>query len=362
MASSAEGMVHDSAEAVREEVERNLVRYKNLTKLFFNSPEPEVGMTPKKIVWTKNKAKLYHYIPMAEKSIGVPILIIYALINRSYIVDLAPGNSLVEYLLKQGFDIYLLDWGTPGIEDRSLTFADYIYDYIPRAVEKVLEISKAEELGLFGYCMGGTMTAMYAALYPDDPYKYLTFLASPFDFADAGLYTRWLDKETFGVDKLVDVIGNVPGDFIDYGNKMLKPVTNFVTSHVNLWNRAWDEKFIEGWQVMNKWISDGTPFPGETFREWIKDFYQENKLVNKELKLRGQTVDLSNIRRPVLNIIAEKDHIAPIQQTECLKKYISSTDYKAIIVPGGHISAIVGKPAAKNLWPKLTKWLLKQSK
>src|SRR5205807_5567602 len=137
-----------------------LKKYAKGIQIILDGAQAPTGQTPKEVIWTKNKAKLYHYEPAIEKRFPVPILLIYALINRPYVMDLMPGNSLVEYLANQGFDVYMLDWGTPGDEDKDLTFEDYVLDYIPRAVRKVLRHSHAEELSLIGFCMGVTMTAI----------------------------------------------------------------------------------------------------------------------------------------------------------------------------------------------------------
>ncbi len=155
----------------------------------------ETGQTPKEVIWTKNKAKLYRYEPTRQKLFPVPILLVYALINKPYVLDLLPGASLVEYLVNQGFDVYLLDWGTPGDEDRHLALDHYILDYIPRAARKMLQAAHAHEFTLLGYCMGGTMSAMYAALFPALPLKNLILLTSPIDFS-AGTY--WLIRRPDG--------------------------------------------------------------------------------------------------------------------------------------------------------------------
>lgn len=320
-------------------------------------PEPEVGQSPKEVIWTKNKAKLYHYKPVKDILHPVPILMTYALINRPYILDLAPGNSLVEYLVNQGFDVYMIDWGVAGLEDKNLKYDDYIFDYLNPAVKKVFRTSGAKEITLLGYCMGGTITAMYAALKSELPIKNIVFLASPFDFSDAGLYSKWLDKKYFNIDKMVDVIGNIPADFIDVGNKMLKPVSNFYSSYKSLWERMWDQKFVEEWMYLNKWINDGVPFPGEAFRQWIKEFYQNNRLVRGELKLRGEKVDLSQISCPVLNVIGDRDHIVQPNQSKAIENYISSNDYEEFSVLTGHVSLVAGRQAAKVVWPKIGDWL-----
>ena len=130
-------------------------KYAEGVKTIVEGAQADTGQTPKEVIWTKNKAKLYHYQSQAEKKHPVPVLLIYALVNRSYILDLIPGNSFVEYLLDEGFDVYMLDWGVPGREDKDLSFENYVLDYMPRAVKKVLRNSGAEEFTLFGYCMGG---------------------------------------------------------------------------------------------------------------------------------------------------------------------------------------------------------------
>src|SRR3954470_3161375 len=155
-----------------------LKKYAKGIQIILDGAQAPTGQTPKEVIWTKNKAKLYHYEPAIEKRFPVPILLIYALINRPYVMDLMPGNSLVEYLANQGFDVYMLDWGIPGDEDKDLTFEDYVLDYLPRAAKKVMRISDSEEYTLFGYCMGGTMSAMYASLFPKH-LKNLVLLTTP---------------------------------------------------------------------------------------------------------------------------------------------------------------------------------------
>src|SRR5947209_17584609 len=196
-----------------------LKKYETGMRILLEGAQANTGQTPKEVVWTKNKAKLYRYAPMTEKRFPVPILLIYALINRPYVMDLIPGNSLVEYLVNQGFDVYLLDWGIPGDEDEHLTFDHYILDYIFRAVKKMLKHAQAEEFTLLGFCMGGTMSAIYAALFPTKPLKNLILLTAPIDFTleNLGLYGVWMDEKNFNPDLLADAFGNIPGDMIDTG-------------------------------------------------------------------------------------------------------------------------------------------------
>ncbi|MGG2016070.1 class III poly(R)-hydroxyalkanoic acid synthase subunit PhaC [Bacillus sp. S10(2024)] len=344
-----------------EEYRKAYRRFRRASEVLLREPEPQVGLTPKEVIWTKNKTKLYRYIPKKEKTHSVPILLIYALINKPYIMDLTPGNSLVEYLVDRGFDVYMLDWGTFGLEDSHLKFDDFILDYIAKAVKKVLRTANAEEISLLGYCMGGTLTSIYAALHPHMPIRNLIFMTSPFDFSDTGLYGPLLDEKYFNLDKAVDTFGNIPPEMIDFGNKMLKPISNFVGPYVALLDRSENEQFVESWRLVQKWVADGIPFPGEAYRQWIREFYQKNKLVKGELVIRGQQVKLENIKANVLNISAKRDHIALPCQVEALLDHISSVDKQYVCIPTGHMSIVYGKAAVKQTYPTVGNWLEERS-
>src|SRR5918992_3129377 len=179
---------------VPADVENFFDKYSRGMRIVVEGAQADTGQTPEETVWTKNKANLYHYAPNAKKKHPVPILMVYALINRPYILDLMPGNSFIEYLVGEGFDVYMLDWGIPGDEDKDMSFEHYVLDYLPRAVKKVLRISGAEELTLFGYCMGGTMSAMYASLFPEH-LRNLILLTAPVSFPreEIGLYKLFTD-------------------------------------------------------------------------------------------------------------------------------------------------------------------------
>lgn len=354
--------VEDWIDKMPDEYKSGYNRMKRFSEVLTTEAEPLVGQTPKEVVWTKNKSKLYRYQPAMKKTNKVPILMVYALINKPYILDLAPGNSLIEHLTNKGHDVYLLDWGTPGYEDRHMKLEDYIMDYIPRAAKKVLHTSKAKELSVLGYCMGGTMTSIFAALNPELPIRNLIFMTSPFDFEDAGHYTNWLDKRHFNLDKLVDTMGNIPHEMIDFGNKLLNPIQNFYGPYVSLADRADNENFVESWKLMQKWLKDGIPFPGESYRQWIRDFYQDNKLINDELYVRGRQVKLSDIKANVLNIAASRDNIALPHQVEPLNDKVSSKDKTFHLLETGHVSVAIGRKAINETYPLIDEWLTERSK
>jgi polyhydroxyalkanoate synthase len=321
------------------------------------------GQTPKEVIWTKNKARLYHYQASAPKRFATPILLVYALINRPYVLDLRPGNSLVEYLSGQGFDVYLLDWGIPGDEDSALTFDHYVLDYLPRAIHQALRTAGAAEFTLFGYCMGGTMCAMYAALFPARPLRNLVLLTSPIDFAPehTGLLGQWTSATRFDPDRVVEAFGNVPAELIDMGMRMLKPVTNYVGTYATMWERLQRGRPMDTWLAMNKWVNDGVPFAGAAFCQWIRDFYQGNKLTKGELTLRGRRVDLAHITCPILCIAGKKDHICAPPQAEAALKLTASGDKEWILLDAGHVGLLTGAEAKQDLWPRVRGWLAPRS-
>jgi len=350
------------ASELKSPTDESLKKVKRLTEVFVMEPEPQVGQTPKEVIWTKNKAKLYRYQPAVKKTNKVPILMIYALINKPYILDLYPGNSLIEHLTNKGHDVYLLDWGVPGTEDQHMKLDDYIVDYIPRAIKKVLRKSEAKELTVLGYCIGGTMSAIFTALNPHLPIRNLVLLTSPIDFTDAGLFTNWLDKRYFQLDKLVDTLGNIPFEMIDFGNKLLSPISTTYGPYVSIVDRVEDENFVLNWKLMQKWLNDGVPFPGEAYRQWIRDFYQDNKLINDELEIRGEKVKLANIKANLLNISATRDNIALPDQVAPLNDKVSSKNKTLHSVETGHISVVTGRKAIKEIHPYIENWITENSK
>jgi poly[(R)-3-hydroxyalkanoate] polymerase subunit PhaC len=346
-----------------QDMEKMAARLRSLSEHADKIIDAQVGQTPKTLVWTKNKAKLYRYTHTSDTPIKfrTPFLMVYALVNKPFVLDLLPGRSFIEYLVKHGVDVYLLDWGSPGPEDRRLRFDDLVMDYLPRAVRQVLKTSQAEHLNILGYCLGGVLTTLYVTTHPDAPLNSVILLATPIDFSHVDVFSTWLDPRYQDIDKLVDTMGNVPAQFVGVGTKLLKPYLSFVGTYQSLWENAEDEKFVETWGAMNRWIEESVPFAGEAFRQWIKDFYHSNKLINDQLMIGGLPARLSNITFPILNIAAEADHLVPLSQTGPTLDKVSSTEKEFIIMPGGHVGLVTSRKAVHNLWPKVVDWLAKHS-
>ncbi len=346
------GGVLDSFQATAE-------RLRTLNRVM--TTKAAIAQTPKELVWTLNKAKLYRYAPMteAEKRHAIPLLLIFAIMNRPSILDLRPGHSFVEFMLRQGYDVYLLDWGVPGLEDRHMKLDDYAVEYLPRAIRKVKTVSGAEEFSLLGWCIGAILTTIYAAMLPDEGLRNLLLLTAPLDFSNRnGLtFAKWVDERYFDVDKVLEAFGNMPAEMIDYGAKALKPVENYLSSYYKLWDNLDDPRVVESWHAMNTWVTDNIPMAGAAYRQLIVELYRKNKLINNQLVVRGGVVDLSRIRANLLTVIAEGDHITPPCQSATILTKVSSRDKELYRIHGGHIGIMAGSAAARTTWPHIDRWL-----
>ncbi len=359
---SVGGTLEIGSEVIRqwtEEFARNLLRMKNFTDLVLNPKEPPIGLTPRQEVYRKNKSRLYRY--ESPRKCRTPLLFVPNLgISRPYIFDLLPGGSFIEHMTREGFDFYLLDWGVFGPEDNSLTVDDCVTRILPRMARKVLESSGAREFSVLGYCMGAPLSACFLALHPELPVKNFINMAGPIDFSKAGLFRRWLDKQSFDVDRFVDTLGEIPAEMVKAGFKLLKPTMD-LSSGLNLWWNLWNDDYVRGYRALNKWANEYVAFPGEFFRQWAKEFYQENRLIRGELRLGDRPVRLETIRCPLFVVGAQEDYIAPSACVCALIDAVGSPDTEYVELPGGHISLIAGRGAARHCWPKVSGWLAPRS-
>ena len=277
-------------------------------------------------------------------------------ISRPYIFDLLPGGSFVEHMTQQGFDFYMLDWGVFGPEDDDLTVEACVTQILPRMARRVLETSGTDQLSVLGYCMGAPISASFVATHPEVPVKNFVNMAGPIDFAKVGLFGLWLGKQNFNVDRFVDTLGSVPADLVKAGFKLLKPTMDLSTN-LNLWWNLWNDKYLEGFQALNKWANEYVAFPGEFFRQWVRDFYQDNRLYRGDLVMGGRPVRLERITCPVFVVGAKEDYIAPPACVRALIDSVGSADKEYVELPGGHISLIAGRGAAVHCWPRVSSWL-----
>jgi polyhydroxyalkanoate synthase subunit PhaC len=339
-------------------------RYNRLgLHLFLGGAKVATGQTPKEVIWTRNKATLYRYVPPAQTRFPVPVLLVYALIDRPFILDLIPGNSFVEYLAQQGFDVYLLDWGVPGAEDRALLFDDYVLDYLAEAVRQVLRASGAEAVTLFGACIGGLLAAMYAALFPGPYLRNLILYATPIDCSPDHLGPfRWITAPGAWPEWLVALFGNVPPEFVGSTPRPLKAITGYLGTFLGQGDRLSQDRSLATWTALNQWVSEGVPFAGKAFRQMIHDLVQHNKLVKGEFRLRGCPVDLTNITCSLLGIAGTRDYLCRVPQAEAIMALAGSQDKEFCVLEGGHIGMMAGAEARQGLWLKVHRWLEARSR
>lgn len=330
-------------------------------QIMTNPPEVDVGATPADVVYKINNIKLLHYKPITTPQESVPILIIYALINRPYILDLQPDRSVVRFLLKSGFDVYLIDWGEPEEKDHVLTIDDYVNDFIDRIVDYIIDEKDIDKLTILGYCMGGTLSTMYTALHPEKVQNFMVMAAPIYFDTDESLLHVWAKPQYFDVDRVVDTLGNIPPDFLNGGYMFLDPIGNMIMKYSKFVESVDNDAFVRMFLRMEKWINDGIPLAGETFREIIKYGYQQNLLVKNEWSLNGSKIDLKNITMPVLNIVGNFDHLVPPSASKPLLEYVGSSDTKELIMPTGHIGLSVSSKSHRELWPQVVEWLKPRS-
>ena len=330
------------------------------TNILLTQGDTQVGTTPKDVVWTHRKTTLYRYRSGTRRH-AVPVLLVFALINRPDIFDLRPGNSFVEFLLGEGFDVFLIDWGYPEEEDADMGLADYVCDELSWGIREVLRASGQDELTVLGWCIGGTLCLLYGGLNAENPVRNMALLTTPVD-TRGSLYANWVARDSFDVDYVADGYKVIPGPAIDFANKMMKPVANYWTTYRRLWEGVLEgEPRRAAYQAMARWVSDTVPFPARAYRDWITTMYKENRLVQGRMRLRGQRVDLSRIHQSLLVVTAGADHIAPPEGTYPLLELVSSEDVTRLDRPGGHIGLMAGSKARNEIWPDIAAWLADRS-
>jgi len=345
---------------VLERAARTPVAALQFANLLLTERDAAIGQAPKDIVWTHRKTTLYRY-RSTQRTQPVPVLLVFALINRPDIFDLRPGSSFVGFLLGEGYDVFLLDWGVPDEGDADLGLDSYVCDELHSGVRETLRASRQDELTLLGWCIGGTLCLLYAALESRSAVRNLALLTTPVD-TSGSLYETWVGHDGFDADFVAEVYGSVPGGQIDFANKLMKPVVNFWSTNRRLWQAVVaGEARVDAHQAMAKWVADNPPFPGRAYREWITWMYKENRLAGGSLRLRGRLADLGSVEQNMLVVTAGADHIAPREGTLPLLDLVASEDVTHLDRPGGHIGLMAGSQAREGIWPDIADWLAERS-
>lgn len=334
----------------------NMARAPDLVKA---PNELNLEITPHETAYSIDKVRLLHYSGSDPPTHRTPVVIAYALINRYHILDIHPSKSWVRNLLEQGFDVYMVDWGSPSNMDKYLNFDDYVNVYLDSCVEHVCNEASTDQVTIQGYCTGGTIATVYAAMHPD---KVRNFVAT------APVIDGWRDTTVISnlskhveVDKLVDTVGNMPPEFMYYCFSVLKPFEQGIEKYIKFFRNIDNERFVDNFLRVEKWLSDTPPIPGELFREWIKNIYQENLLIQNRMNVDGRPVDLRKIDMPVFTQVAVGDHLVSPECSMPLHYAVGSDEKMLRLYPTGHVGMIASSMSQKMVLPELGSWLSKKS-
>ena len=348
----------DLVARVRRDVGRNLLRARNGAKYMVGIDRPKVGMTPKDTVWSRDKAQLWRY-RSDRVTVGTPVLVVMSLVSRSYVLDLSPGTSFVQALRDEGFDPYMLDWGVPDELDAGNGLSTYVDELLPAAIEAVLETSGADEVNVIGYCFGGVLSLLLGAAHPDLPVASLVTMATPVDFTEMGMFGRMFDEGRLDPDDILDETGNVPPEVIRNAFRVLKPTAD-LTQYAVLWEKLWDDKQMQAFQVMGQWTRDHIPFPGRAFRDTV-EIMRDGSFMEDRVRLDGRLLAMTDLTWPLLNVVAAKDHIVPSAAALPVCDLVGSARAETLELPAGHVGLVMGRAASASTLPRLYAWLREHS-
>lgn len=317
--------------------------------------EITVGISDKESVYEEDNMVLYHFKPRTKKQNSTPLLIVYALVNRPYMADLQEGRSMVQGLLDEGIDVYMIDWGYPCSADQYLTLDDYVNGYIDDCVNFIIDKNKSKKINLLGICQGGCLSLCYTSLH-QDKVKNLITTVTPVDFHTKNDILSHMVRKV-DIDLVVDTMGNIPGEMLNMTFLSLKPYALLGKKYIDLVDIIDDKDKLMNFLRMEKWIFDSPAQAGEAYRQFIKEFYQQNGLVKGTVNIGGKNIDLTKISIPILNIYATHDHLVPIDSSKALEGCVGSKDYNSLEFPGGHIGIYVSGKAQKMIPPSVGKWL-----
>ena len=342
------GWLKKASGILGEEAERMVRRTQNTYHLL-KAPYP-MGVTPHEIVMQRNKMRLLAFARYSPSTPATarPILIVPSLINRYYILDLQKEKSYVEFLSRQGFPVYVIDWGNPTPEDQYVSFSEHIDSLIHGAVRKLCALHDCEDVHLVGHCVGGMLTLSYAALYPSHVASLLN-LTTPIDLSQGGILTQWTRPDWMDPDVVVETFGNAPAALLQASFQFLVPMGKAMRQ-AWIYEQLPNDEAIENIRAIETWANDNVSLPGDFFRTFIRDLYQKNALYQRTFHLAGRRVDLTTLKQPILNIACKADHIAPPASVFALKDLVPHT--QNIQISGGHIAVVASSKSVTHLWPQ----------
>jgi polyhydroxyalkanoate synthase len=352
--------VADALEAVEREARHAATRAHNRIRLVANTKPPRSDLTPRDLVWQRDKVRLYRYrYRFAAPRVAPPLVIFLGLVSRSYVFDLLPRNSFVQELGRAGFDVYLLDWGEPDQVDADNSFETYVDHYLPSALAAVRADARTTEVSVLAYCMGSVLALMLLGSRPDVRVRNLVLLAPPIDYAKMTVLLAPLRDGSLEPETLIDHRGLVPADVMRNAFQVRKP-TSEVVHYVNLWQKLWDDEQLESYTALTQWGRHHIPLPGRLFRQMVEMFVKDNAFRNDTAQVGGRRVRLSEVRVPVLSVVAERDEVVPLEATE-LASLLVNAEFEEVRIPAGHVGLVMGRASATVTIPAIAEWLRRHS-
>ncbi len=342
---------------------RNFLRLINgFERMMLGPLLPKVS-TPYEIEWMWERSTLLRYdLPEFPPRYRIPVIIVPPLMVKPIIFDLRPGHSMAAYLCQQGFDTWMVDFGVPSDKDRAIRVDDYVTDFIPNAVEKVLERTGAPAVSLVGWSMGGIMGYTYCAMRGRDAkVRNLVTIGSPLNFSKMFPFNMLAQLSKLpGVTNLLDSLGNIPPVLTRNSFRLLAP-SKLLTRRFALIQNYWDRDWVAGHEALGNWVDEFIPYPGEAFKQFVQDFVRDDKLRRGGLRIAGQTIDLTRIDTKLLVVIGTADDVAPEASVAAALDEIPVTDKEALRVPLGHIGLVAGSKAPELVWEPMARWLAERS-
>lgn len=302
-----------------------------------------LATTPGQVVARTHLAELIQYTPTTEKTHPQPILIVPAWIMKYYILDLSAHNSMVKWLVDQGFTVFMLSWRNPTREDHDLSMADYVAQGPMAALDQITRITGAQKVHLAGYCLGGTLATIAAADMArrgDDRLASLSLFAAQVDFSEAGEVTQFISEAQ--VSLLEDVMAE--RGYLD--SSQMSGAFTTLRARDLLWSRIVHEYLMGEPRHSNDlmvWNDDGTRMPARMHSEYLRQLFLENQLSNGKYELAGRRVALSDLRLPICAVGTETDHVAPWKSVFKIQR-LTETQTTFILTSGGHNAGIVSEP------------------
>lgn len=320
-------------------------------RILATAPRPPVGLTPHRVIHRQDKLAVRYY-PAARRVPGrLPVILVPSLINKAWILDLEAGRSLVEALSSAGWDTYLVDWGTPGPEDAGEDVAYIVLELLHRSIDRACRHASAAQAHVLGYCMGGTLSLLYTALRPERVAS-LVALATPVAFRHGGRFKDLADA--VDIDRAITPDGLLPVEVMKPAFQLLDPMGSW-TKLIALDKSSKDPLQLARALVRERWLEENVPLSGAFARDFLRNAYQEDRLVAGTWTVAAERVDLGAVTCPVLLAVCDRDFITPPASALPLADVVGGP-VRVEHLDCGHIGVVVGSFGPRVFYPMLDSW------